>query len=105
MSENSPRFVGTIQASARFEGRMRRFQPMPLTIQDSFEPYYAGKAARNDNQRAPRDQRAKSATTASSTIMPSAVARSRELPTGATRRSSWSTAIRFEDKDRPDNDS
>lgn len=72
---------------------------MPLTIQDSFEPYYAGKTARNDNQRA------KSATTASSTIIPSAVARSRELPTGATRRSSWSTAIRFDDKDRPDNDS
>lgn len=77
---------------------------MPLIIQDSFEPYYAGKTARNDNHRS-TDQRARSATTASSTIMPSAVARSRELPTGATRRSSWSTAIRFEDKDRPDSDS
>ncbi len=46
-------------------------------------------------------QRARSATSASSTIMPCGVARRRELPTGATSPSSCSSASRRGDNGRP----
>jgi hypothetical protein len=74
-----------------------------LEISDVYDVYYDGRQrfpelpdlpGRNTSTRdgragrSPARYRARSATTASSTIMPDGVARNRELPTGATSPSS-----------------
>lgn len=62
-----------------------------LELQDSFCPYFdCGKEieVRVQRKKARRVQRARSATSASSTTMPAGVARKPELPTGATKPSS-----------------
>ena len=62
---------------------------MSLVIEDVYEPYFDGRGGWTDRDEVRKpDQAARSATTASSTIMPAGVARSRELPTGSTSRSS-----------------
>ena len=94
-----PRFNKTDRRfGSRRTPRQTGEEIMSLIVSDTFEPYYAGKP------QATR-QRAKSATKASSTIMPDAVARKRELPTGSIRPSSLKIATRSGESGRPASDS